>query len=90
MINHDHDFKPNDFGYHPDHGRNLTEDEVKEWKLALSAMSQAELGKLQRYAPVGHPVFDSKYSIHKHFEQCFKGFTPELSKKVGWDFDRRA
>jgi hypothetical protein len=41
-----------------------------------------------RFAPAGHPWFDSTQLYFKHFERRFKrlgGMTPEISKSIGWE-----
>jgi hypothetical protein len=47
------------------------------------------MGRLWRFAAVAHPYFNINYpEIHAAFKKRFKelgGWTPELSKKVGWD-----
>jgi hypothetical protein len=50
----------------------------------IKAMSQSQLARLSRHAPAGHPYFDSTLPYDKVFKECFKGWTPELSKQIGW------
>lgn len=63
----------------------LTDTEILAWKLKLDNMSQIELAELQRFAPPGHPVFDSRTVLYPHFAALFRGLTPEISKSIGWD-----
>lgn len=63
----------------------LTTEEIKEWEDKINAMSQTEMARLWRFAPLGHPVFDHRYSLCKRFKQRFEGFTAEISKHIGWD-----
>lgn len=53
----------------------------------IHQMSQLEMARLWRFAPSGHPYFD----ITKPFWNVFKnrfddlgGFTPVISKAIGW------
>lgn len=63
----------------------MTEEEIQQWKSKLDSMSQIELARLWRFAEVGSPVFDSSLPIYEHFQNLFKGMTPEISKTIGWD-----
>ena len=50
-------------------------------------MSQIEMARLWRFAPSGHPYFDSTKPYFKIFEERFNklgGFTSEISKNLGW------
>ena len=58
---------------------------TKQQKKDIDAMSQEQMARLWRFAPAGHPYFVTGTEAQKHFEARFKGFTPELSKKVGWE-----
>jgi hypothetical protein len=60
-------------------------DTVREWEAKLDVMSQRELARLHRFAPSGHPVFDTGLPLHTYFKTKFNGMTPELSKAIGWD-----
>ena len=64
------------------------ENIVDAWKKCIPTMTQEEMARLWRFAPSGHPVFDAKYPLFEMFEKRFKelgGFTPEISKKIGWE-----
>ena len=53
----------------------------------INAMSHEECCRLWRFAPSGHPYMDSTLPYWKVFEagfDSFGGFTPEISKKIGW------
>jgi hypothetical protein len=63
----------------------MTAQEITNWKNKLDNMSQIELARLWRFAESGCPVFDSTLPIYEHFQKCFKGFTPEISKIIGWE-----
>lgn len=65
----------------------VSEQEIQEWKEKLQNMSQIEMARLFRFAPGGHPVFDTKLPLYEIFEKRFKelgGMTPEISKAIGW------
>lgn len=53
----------------------------------INALSHEEIAKLSRFAPSGHPWFDSSKPYHvillKRFKD-FGGWNPELSKRIGW------
>lgn len=58
----------------------------EDWVQEINRMDLVELKRLQRFAPAGHCVFCDP-ELHKAFEARVKalgGFTPEVSKAVGW------
>ena len=70
--------------------KNMTELEINEAKKQIDAMSQYQMAKLWRFAPSEHPYFDStKGDLAEYFKNKFfrerGGFTPEISKSIGWD-----
>jgi hypothetical protein len=68
-------------------GEMLNENDKVEWKEKIEAMSQMEMAKLYRFAPAGHPVFDSGNDLYDFFIDSFKrkgGITSEISKTLGW------
>jgi hypothetical protein len=57
-----------------------------EQKAQIDAMSQYELCRLWRFAKTGHPLISG--DTGEYFAQRLKemgGFTPEISKALGWD-----
>jgi len=53
----------------------------------INAMSREEMCRLWRNAPSGHPYFDSSKPYYDVFKARFDklgGFSPEISKKIGW------
>ena len=55
---------------------------------AINAMTQEEMARLWRFAPSGHKYFDNTKPYFKIFNERFKelgGFTPTISKKIGWE-----
>jgi hypothetical protein len=70
------------------YGDRLTPTEIESWKRKLDAMDQVEMARLYRFAPIGHPVFNSDNNLYEYFKAKFKelgGMTPEVSKEIGWD-----
>ena len=53
------------------------------WAIKLHTMSQTELARMFRFAPIGHIVFQSE-PLTLLFNRFFKGMTPQLSNKIGW------
>ena len=53
----------------------------------INQMSQIEMASLWRFAPSGHLYFDKTKPFFKIFDKRFKklgGFTPKISKAIGW------
>ena len=62
-------------------------EEIEDWTEKIGKMSHIEMAKLHRFAPAGHPVFDTTLPLNEIFSKRFKGlggFTPEISKRLGW------
>jgi hypothetical protein len=54
----------------------------------INKMSQLEMARLCRNAPVGHIYFNTSKHYHEIFQKRFKelgGFTPSISKQIGWN-----
>lgn len=65
----------------------MDENEIQKWKAKIDAMSQEDMARLWRFAPVGHPVFVRDSKLYDYFNDRFQslgGMTPEISKKLGW------
>ncbi len=62
----------------------MIQDELgKELKARIDALTQEEMARKWRYAPVGDPMFQG--TAGRYFERRFKelgGFTPEISKGI--------
>jgi hypothetical protein len=58
---------------------------TKEQKADIDAMTQEDMARLWRFAPSGHPYFNIQNEARDYFDKKFRGFTPEISKKIGWD-----
>ena len=55
-------------------------------KKEIGGLSQYEMCRLTRFAPIGHKYFDSSKPYYKYFKERFKklgGFTPFISKILG-------
>lgn len=53
----------------------------------INQMSQEDMAYLWRNAPSGHLYFDSTKPYWEIFDKRFKklgGFTPAISKSIGW------
>jgi len=50
----------------------------------INQMGQEDMARLWRFAPAGHSYFDKRKPFYAIFEKKFKGFTPGISKKIGW------
>jgi len=65
----------------------MTDEEIKTIK-TINQMTQREMASLWRFAPSGHPYFDKTKPYWKVFKNRFfdelGGFTPEISKSIGW------
>lgn len=65
----------------------MTEDEIQQHKNNIDKMSREEMARMWRFTPSGHIYF--QYGpVYDYFEARFKelgGFSPEISKKIGWE-----
>ena len=63
-----------------------TPEEIEAMTKEITSMTREEMCQLWRFAPVGHLFFQSP--LYEIFNKRFKelgGFSPEISKKIGWD-----
>jgi hypothetical protein len=54
----------------------------------IKALTQYQMARILRFAPSGHPYFDTTLPYHKVFTESFKakgGMTPQISKQIGWE-----
>lgn len=61
---------------------------LQEWSEWIGTLTQQECAQLHRFAPVGHPVFNTQYPLYTKFKNRFAalgGMTPEVSKAIGWE-----
>ena len=64
-----------------------TEEEKKEIE-KINSMTQISMAYLWRFAPSGHPYFDTTKPYFEIFRNRFNeigGMTPEISKEIGWE-----
>ena len=64
--------------------KELTPEQIMDWKKKIDAMSQEDMARLWRFAPCPHPIFVTGTELFGYFEKRFNGFTPEISKAIGW------
>jgi hypothetical protein len=56
-----------------------------EQKADIDGMSQIDMARLVRFAEAGHPYFvNHTDEVQEYFASKFNGFTPEISKAIGW------
>ena len=54
-------------------------------KQQIDNMSREQMARAHRFAPVGDPMFqeDTGHYFQKRFQEL-GGFSPTISKKIGW------
>ena len=62
----------------------MDQSEIDRHIQDINKMSQEAMASLWRFAPPGHPYFDNTLPLYEVFKKRFGGFTPEISKKIGW------
>ena len=61
------------------------EDTQKHYKI-IDGMSHADMARVWRFAPSGHPYFDETLPFYERFKKRFDdlgGMTTEISKLIG-------
>jgi len=64
-----------------------TEFEIEVWKQKIARLTREECARLYRFAPTGHPVFNSELPLYALFTERYSalgGLDAELSHKIGW------
>jgi len=64
----------------------MNEEEIKNWKSKIDSMTQEDMARAWRFSSTGNPIFISDI-LFEYFNAHFKslgGFTPEISKRIGW------
>ncbi|KKK97727.1 hypothetical protein LCGC14_2649840 [marine sediment metagenome] len=65
----------------------LTKEQQKEID-KINSMDHESMCSLWRFAAIGHPYFDATKPYYEVFRKRlydhFGGFTPEISKSIGW------
>ncbi len=59
-----------------------------QMKRRIDSLTREEMASRWRFAPPGDPMF--RDDSGEYFEKRFKelgGFSPDISKKIGWDND---
>ena len=62
------------------------DDEIQTTIDTINNMSRLEMAQLWRFAPSGHPYFDTTRPYYAVFKKRFDelgGFSPEISKAIG-------
>ena len=56
-------------------------------KAEIDALSREQMARLWRFAPSGHRFFQGDVGAYfkERFYAVLGGFTPELSKRIGWE-----
>ena len=65
----------------------MTPERIQQFKNEIDKMSQESMARLWRFAPSGHPFFDNNIPLYEYFKARFDklgGFTPEISKRIGF------
>jgi len=67
----------------------MTLDEFKEAEIEkeINSLSRYDMYRLTRFAPSGHKYFDKSGPYWEKFQKRFQelgGFTPTISKSLGW------
>lgn len=61
-------------------------ENIEEHKKKIDEMTHIEMARLWRFAPSGHPYFEGElYQYFKNRFDSFGGFTPAISKSIGWE-----
>ena len=66
----------------------LTPEQIKDWEEKIENMSHIEMARLQRFAPIGHPLFRVDLLLSHKFIKKFNDFgrmTTSISKQIGLD-----
>ena len=65
----------------------MTDKEIEKHKKRIDGMSQREMAILWRFEPSKHEYLDTTSLLTEYFKKRFKelgGFTPAISKSIGW------
>lgn len=67
--------------------RMLSDSQIQSKLEEISTMSHYAMGRAWRFAPIGQETYFNEPKLAEAFTARFKefgGWTPELSKQVGW------
>ncbi len=59
---------------------------IEQQKAKIDGMSRLEMARLWRFAPAGHPYFDTNLPLYEYFKARFTalgGFSSSISKQLG-------
>lgn len=62
-------------------------DQLELYRIQIRNLTQLQMARLWRFAPVGHPYFDRRFGLLGVFQERFLklgGFTSQISKQIGW------
>jgi hypothetical protein len=79
--------RQNDYLYY-EPPRVYSEEEIKQMEAQIEAMTQYDMCLRWRFAKSGDPFFRRDLPLFEKFNKRFKelgGFTPEISKDIGWE-----
>jgi len=72
-----------------------SQEEIDEMQKLIESMAQYEMCSAWRFHPSGDPLFRNDLiasdgrslgdTYHERLFKHFNGFTPEISKSLGWD-----
>ena len=65
----------------------FTKEEIEEINRKIDNMSHEEMCRAWRFSPSGDPIFRNDLPFYDRFKKRFDalgGFTPEISKRIGW------
>lgn len=65
----------------------MNEEEIQKHFKIIDGMSHADMARVYRFSPSGHPYFDRRLPLNKRFMERFSelgGMTPSISKQIGW------
>jgi hypothetical protein len=64
----------------------VTEEEIARISAKIAVMTREEMARFRRFAPSEDPIIQTPV-LWARFEQRFRelgGFSPEISKRIGW------
>lgn len=65
----------------------FTPEEIEALNKRIDGMSQEDMCRFWRFSRSGDPIFRNDLPFYERFQKRLKelgGFTPEISKKIGW------
>ncbi len=65
----------------------MTPEEIQKHTDIINNMSRLDMARMWRHTPAGHIYFDCALPFYEIFKNRFNelgGFSPEISKEIGW------